>query len=80
MATTSFQLTAVFRPVEDGWVQASIQELPGVITAAPTEGEAKAMLADALHEYLLALGELEGRPDSDDGGSDHSPLAVTVDV
>ncbi len=80
MATTSFQLTAVFRPLEDGWVQASIQELPGVITAAPTAAEAKAMLADALHEYLLALGELEAQPDGEQGNADHSPVAVTVDV
>ena len=80
MATTSFQLTAVIRPVEEGWVQASIQEIPGVITAAPTAAEARAMLADALHEYLLALGELEGQPDGEEGDADHSPLAVTLDV
>jgi predicted RNase H-like HicB family nuclease len=51
--------TAVYEPVENGWVQAHLAELPGVITAAPTQAEAKELLADALREYLLALGEAE---------------------
>lgn len=50
-------LTAVYEPVEEGWTQARIRELPGVITAAPTLEEAKDLLADALREYLLSLME-----------------------
>ncbi len=50
-------LTAVFEPVENGWTQARIEELPAVITAGPTIEEARALLLDALHEYLLSLGE-----------------------
>ena len=53
-------LTAVFEPVENGWTQARIAELPGVITAAPTLSEAKELLVDALREYLLALQQPEG--------------------
>jgi predicted RNase H-like HicB family nuclease len=79
MATT-FELTAVFRTVEDGWVQATLQELPGVITVAPTRAEAEAMLADALHEYLLALGQLEREGSDDDDEGSRAPVAVTVDV
>lgn len=50
-------LTAVYEPVENGWTQARIEELPEVITAAPTLEGAKELLADALREYLLTLGE-----------------------
>jgi predicted RNase H-like HicB family nuclease len=50
-------LTAVYEPVEDGWVQARIREMPAVITAGPSLDEAKGLLLDALREYLLSLGE-----------------------
>lgn len=49
-------------PAEDGWIQARRAELPGLITATPTLAEAKALLAAARREYLLAFGEVEGRP------------------
>ena len=48
-------LTAVYKPVENGWTLARIEELPAVITAGPTPEEAKALLLDALREYLLSL-------------------------
>jgi predicted RNase H-like HicB family nuclease len=48
-------LTAIYEPVEGGWTQARIEEIPGVITAAPTLDKAKILLLDALREYLLAL-------------------------
>jgi predicted RNase H-like HicB family nuclease len=50
-------LTAIYEPVENGWIQARINELPEVITAAPTQAEAKDMLLDALREYLLSLAD-----------------------
>lgn len=53
----SLSLTAVYEPVEGGWTQARIAELPAVITAAPTQEEAKDALLDALREYLLSLGD-----------------------
>lgn len=52
-------LTAVYEPVEDGWTQARIVELPAVITAVPTHAEAKEALLDALREYLLSLGDAD---------------------
>ena len=55
-------LTAVYEPVENGWTQARIEELPAVITAGPTLKEAKELLLDALREYLLSLGEHEKPP------------------
>ncbi len=57
--TREVSFTAIYETVEDGWVQARIQELPGVITAAPSLEEAKEFLLDAVREYLLALGEGE---------------------
>jgi predicted RNase H-like HicB family nuclease len=55
--TVRVTFTAVYEPVENGWIQARLAELPGVITAAPTLEQAKELLADALREYLLALGQ-----------------------
>ncbi|HEY7829155.1 MAG TPA: hypothetical protein VIC06_01145 [Solirubrobacteraceae bacterium] len=75
--TQALTFTARFETVEDDWVQATIDELPGVITAAPSHEEAKDMLADALHAYLLALGDLEERPDATPRG-DAEPLRITV--
>jgi predicted RNase H-like HicB family nuclease len=64
--TRAVQLTAVYEPVEDGWVQARIEEMPEVITAAPTHAEAKAALLDALGEYLQSLrNEPESTTDAD---------------
>ena len=47
--------TAVYEVVEAGWVQARLLELPGVITAAPTQEEVEHLLLDALQEYLMSL-------------------------
>ncbi len=68
--------TARYETVEDDWVQATIDELPGVITAAPSYDEAKELLADALHSYLLALGDLEGSETPHRGEAE--PLQLTV--
>jgi predicted RNase H-like HicB family nuclease len=54
---TRLSFTAIYEPVEDGWTQARIVELPAVISAAPTREEAKEALVDALREYLLSLGD-----------------------
>jgi predicted RNase H-like HicB family nuclease len=62
------KITAIYEPVEDGWVQARIAELPAVITAAPTLDEAKVLLRDALAEYFASLQSPDsgaGSPNSD---------------
>lgn len=46
------QYTPHYQTVEGGWVQARLREIPGVITAAPTQDQAAELLADALREYL----------------------------
>lgn len=55
MASRRFVLTAVYETVEQGWVQARVDELPGVITADATRTEAEELLLDAIHEYLAAM-------------------------
>jgi len=73
----SFELTAILEPVEDGWVQARIAEIPGVITAGADEAEARDLLVDALREYMLALGEL-GEDVVRPPNGEHYSLAVTL--
>jgi predicted RNase H-like HicB family nuclease len=68
-------LTAIYEPVEDGWVQARVQELPEVITAGPSRKEAEDLLLDAILEYLTSLSEAHVSP-SDVGEHQHLQLTV----
>lgn len=49
----------VFESDDEGWVRATIEELPGVITCAPTLEEARELIRDALAEWLAALTTTE---------------------
>lgn len=53
------ELHVAFEPDEDGWIRATIEELPGVITCAPTLDEARALVRDALDEWLASLTSSE---------------------
>jgi predicted RNase H-like HicB family nuclease len=53
------ELHVVFEPDEDGWVRATVEELPGVITCAPTQEEARELVRNALDEWLQALTSAE---------------------
>ncbi len=53
------ELHVVFEPDDEGWVRATIEELPGVITCAPTLEEARELIRDALAEWLAALTTTE---------------------
>jgi predicted RNase H-like HicB family nuclease len=72
MSPPEIQLSIIYEPVEHGWTQARIAELPEVITAAPTRSEAKDMVLDALREYLLSLTE------QPEGGGEREPVALTI--
>jgi predicted RNase H-like HicB family nuclease len=72
---TDLKLTAVYEPVEDGWIQGRIAELPGVITAAPSLGEAKTMLRDALAEYLASF---KTAPGASAPGAESEELELTI--
>ena len=80
--TARVSFTAVYEPVENGWVRARLAELPGVLTAAPMLEEAKDLLADALREYLLALGEADAAPGPPAAGSpiQAGALEVVIDA
>jgi hypothetical protein len=69
----SIELTIVYEPVEDGWVQARVAELPAVITAAPSRPEARDMLLDALREYLASL-----KSELPDMKGERESLALTI--
>jgi predicted RNase H-like HicB family nuclease len=73
--TTQLKLTAVYEPVENGWTQGRLVELPGVITAAPTLAEAKEGLRDALAEYLASF---DSTPDVNTPGAESEELLLTI--
>jgi predicted RNase H-like HicB family nuclease len=70
--STSFN--AVFEEVEGGRIQAQLEELPGVVTVGRTRAEAREMLLDAFHEYLLASSD----PGTITSGADRERLVFTL--
>jgi predicted RNase H-like HicB family nuclease len=69
--------TAVYEQVEDGWTQARIEQLPAVVTAAPTASEAKELLVDALYEYLLSLGASDQSSPPEDS-AERLPFEIVI--
>jgi predicted RNase H-like HicB family nuclease len=69
------KLTAVYKPVEDGWIQAQLVELPGVITTGRTREEAREMLRDALAEYLASF---DSTPVASAPGAEREELKLTI--
>ena len=61
MTEPLLNLTIVFEPAEDGWVVASIPEIPGVHSQGKSREEARENVIDALHE-ILAIRFGEGAP------------------
>jgi predicted RNase H-like HicB family nuclease len=55
----TMELHVLFEPDERGWVCATIEELPSVITCAPTRAEARELVRDALDEWLAVLTSAE---------------------
>ena len=63
----SLQVTIVYEQGDDGWVVASIPEVPGTHSQGKTREEARANVIDALRGILeLRFGE-------------HAPAATAVD-
>jgi predicted RNase H-like HicB family nuclease len=77
--TGRLSFTAVYEQVEDGWTQARIEQLPAVVTAAPTVAEAKELLVDALSEYLLSLGALD-QPSPPAGTAERLPFEIVINA
>lgn len=69
-------LHVVYEPDENNWVRATIEELPQVITCAPTQDEARELIRDALDEWLAALTTPEHAGLSDDATRETLTLNV----
>jgi predicted RNase H-like HicB family nuclease len=70
------ELHVVFELDEQGWVRATIEELPGVITCGKTMEEARELVRDALHEWLAALTSEERTSISPDATRETLTLSV----
>jgi predicted RNase H-like HicB family nuclease len=68
-ASTSLRVTIVYEPGEDGWIAASIPEVPGVHSQGRNREQARANVIEALRDTLeLRFGEhasAEPAPDSE---------------
>ncbi|MHB8694705.1 MAG: type II toxin-antitoxin system HicB family antitoxin [Solirubrobacteraceae bacterium] len=73
MADT-LELTVRFEDGEDGWITASIVEVPGAISQGHTRAEARENVIDALRIVLTPDEQLANQP----LGTDHEPLRLTV--
>jgi predicted RNase H-like HicB family nuclease len=71
----SLHLTIVYEQGEDGWVIASIPEVPGVHSQGKTREEARSNVIDALRGMLeLRFGEHPAAR-----GADSEPLELVID-
>jgi len=68
----------VYTTVEDGWVQAQLAELPGVLTVAPSRAEAAEYLLDAMQEYLRSLQQADAGANSGDAERQSVEVAITL--
>lgn len=54
----ALRLTIVYEPDEEGWIVASIPQVPGAVSQGRTREEARENVVDALHGILeLRFGE-----------------------
>lgn len=71
----SLQLTIVYEDTGDGWIVASIPEVPGAHSQGHTRAEARENVIDALHGILeLRFGEHA----LTEPASDSEPLELTI--
>lgn len=71
----SLRLTIVYEAAEDGWIVASIPEVPGAHSQGHTRQEARENVIDALHGILeLRFGEHA----LSEPVSDSEPIELTI--
>ena len=51
------EYNVVYTPIEDGWIMATVPELPGAVTQAPTIDEARTMIHEAVELLLQSYRE-----------------------
>lgn len=66
----TLQVTIRFESGEDGWILASIPEVPGALSQGRTRAEARENVIDALRLMLT--------PEPDATPTDSEPLALTI--
>ena len=71
----SLQVTIVYEQGEDGWIVASIPEVPGALSQGRTREEARANVIDALRGILeLRFGEHPANATA----ADSEPLELVI--
>lgn len=55
--TTKREYTVVYQPIEDGWIMATVPELPGAVTQGRTMKEAREMIKEAVELLLESYRE-----------------------
>jgi predicted RNase H-like HicB family nuclease len=71
VATSTLQLTIVFEDGEDGWVVASVPEIPGTHSQGRTREEARTNVLDALQVMLT--------PDDELAAGDRESIVLTLE-
>jgi predicted RNase H-like HicB family nuclease len=68
------EFSVVYEDIENGWVMATIPEVPGAMSQGRTREEARDNVRDALRELLFH----RANTDPDVGSTDGEPLRVTI--
>jgi len=71
MSPATLRMTIVYEQGEDGWIVASVPEVPGTHSQGRTREEARANVIDALETMLT--------PDEDLIAGDSEPLLLTLE-
>ena len=73
------RLTVVYEDAGDGWVMASVPEVPGVLTQGTTVEHARAMIHSALRDWLEhQIQGLHGQHPTARGRIRSEPLHITI--
>ena len=51
------EYTVVYQPIEDGWIMATVPELPGAVSQGRDMAEARSMIKDAVELLLQSYRE-----------------------
>ena len=71
MSLSTLRMTILFEDGEDGWIIASVPEVPGTHSQGRTREEARSNVIDALATMLT--------PDDDLASGDAEPLLLTIE-
>ena len=51
------EYSVLYQPIEDGWIMATVPELPGAVTQGRNLAEARIMIKDAVEMLLVSYRE-----------------------